>query len=320
MTKALAGFLAEASDPQTPSTRLREISQLQNASERTAVRQVLAANPNLDEELLWELAIEFPAAVADNPGLQLIQLREPSWWTICGTGPLLSLLSVMGEMAPEQVRGHLFDTMTRDLMLSCPLELKSDYGWVAHNSITVKYTKPNDDDDFDDRDDDDEAPDFEAHNDQECDQVVKGFTLSLRCAGESYSSFWDYKAPSAPVELCDLLEALLRAKGDPIDLTALAACGWSVGDDFEMGGPDWSIDRCDPDLPDWDFRKGGWGSVTVTDPTGCSHEVSIDDSGVDVEFSPPTLKYDLWQALSMQDLQVNTIGSMLRAAFLLEGT
>ena len=127
MTKALAGLLAEASDPQTPSTRLREISQLQNASERTAVRQVLAANRNLDEELLWELAIEFPAAVADNPGLQLIQLREPAWWTICGTGALLSLLSVMGEKAPEQVRGHLFDIMTRDLMLACPLELKTDY-------------------------------------------------------------------------------------------------------------------------------------------------------------------------------------------------
>ena len=317
MAKTLAELLVEASDPQTPAARLKAISNRKRKSERTALREALAANPNIAEDLLWELAIEFPAAVCNNPGLQLIQLREPAWWTCCGTGALLILLSVMREKAPDQARSYLFDTFTRGLMLACPLELKSDYGWVAEDSITIEWTKQNDDED--DRDDHDEAPDFDDHNDQDCEQVIQDFTLSLSCEGESYSSFWDYKAPSTPLELCDLLEALLTAKGEPIDLTALAACGWSVGDDVEMGDPDWSIDRSDPDLPNWDFKHSGWGSVTVTDPTGWSHEVSFDDSGDGYNFSDPTLKYDLWQALSMQDLQADTIASMLRAAFLLEG-
>lgn len=137
MAKTLAELLGEASDPQTPTARLKAISNRKRKSERTALLVVLAANPNIAEDLLWELAIEFPAAVVSNPLLQLIQLREPAWWTQCGTGPLLSLLSVMGVNAPEQARDFLFQTLVDELMSHGDFSLKGEYTLSFSHDISI---------------------------------------------------------------------------------------------------------------------------------------------------------------------------------------
>ncbi len=310
MASPLSELLAEASDPTTPSTRLREISQLPNSSERTAVRQALAANPNLEGELLWELAIECPAAVADNPGLRLIQLREPAWWTQCGTGALLSLLSVMGEKAPDDARSHLFEQIATELTSDCTLQIRGDYTCSVSHDITIEWQP--------DRD-------TEPQKSEPChatDSASDDFVLHFKCLGDYIGSIALMRKPETSVELCDVLEALLPSHQGALDWDTLSKCGWEEID-FGMDDAYWELDNCEPDLPDWQFdadlMTGYSGTVAVNDPTGCSHEILLPQGDPDFVKSNPVPEFDLSQVLFVQHLDSRLIVQRLRSAFLLEG-
>lgn len=309
MDSTLAKLLAEASDPTTPSTRLRAISQLQNASERTAIRQALAANPNLDEELLWELAIEFPAAVADNPGLQLNQLREPAWWTQCGTGALLSLLSVMREKAPEQARSFLFEQIATDLISDCKLQVCGEYSCSISRDITVEWQHEWD-----------SKPETSVLS-HATDSASEDFILHFKCLGDYIGSIALMRKPETSAKLCDALESLLPSQQGALDWDTLSRCGWEEID-FGMDDAYWELDHHEPNLPDWEFdaelMNDYGGTVTVNDPTGCSHVIPVPPGDTDFVKSNPVPEFDLSQVLSVQYPEPQLIIKRLRAAFLLE--
>lgn len=309
MASPLAELLAEASDPTTPTTRLREISQHQSTSERTAIRKTLAANPNLDEELLWELAIECPAAVADNPWLQLIQLREPAWWTQCGTGALLSLLSVMRQKAPEQARSYLLKQITRELTSNCPLQVRGEYTCSVSHDITIEW-----------------QPDWDGESEKSdplhaTDSASEDFALHFKCLGAYAGSIALMNKAKASVELCDALEALIPSRQDSLDWGTLYRCGWEEID-FGMDDAYWELDHHVPNLPDWEFdadlMNDYSGTVTVNDPTGCSHVIRVPPGDPDFVKSNPVPEFDLSQVLSVQYPEPQLIIKRLRAAFLLE--
>lgn len=309
MDSPLAKLLAEASDPATPAKRLRAISQNKNTSERSAVQQALAANPNLDEELLWGLAIECPAAVADSPGLQLIQLREPAWWTQCGSGALLSLLSVLGEKAPEQARGFLFEQIATDLTADCTLQVRGEYSCSISHDITVEW-----------QDEWDSDPETSAPS-HATDSASEDFILHFKCLGDYIGSIALMLKPETSVELCHAVEALLPSDQSALDWITLSRCGWQEID-FGMDDAYWELEHHEPNLPDWEFgadlMNDYSGTVTVTDPTGYSHVIPDPPGDPDFVKSNPVPEFDLSQALSMQHLESRLIVSRLRSAFLLE--
>jgi len=311
MAKTLAELLAEASDPQTPTARLKAISNRKRESERTALREVLAANPNIAEDLLWELAIEFPAAVVSNPLLQLIQLRESAWWTQCGTGPLLSILSVMGAIASEQARSFLFKSITDCLMLESPFSLTGIFTMSFSEEISVEWSPQGE-----------HGADSDCEDDSsESEEFIQNFTLDFKCSVESYSRLEVESEPAYSKELYMILVALLPEGGGSPDLDLLADYGWSVDSD-SMDDGYWELDSHDPSLPDWDLNceimGDGSGTVTVTDPTGLSHEIMIGECNYDSEDSTPTLDIDLVETLISRSLDAKTFLSTLKAAFLLE--
>ena len=118
-----------------------------------------------------------------------------------------------------------------------------------------------------------------------------------------------------------ILVALLPEGGGSPDLDLLADYGWSVDSD-SMDDGYWELDNHDPSLPDWDLNceimGDGSGTVTVTDPTGLSHEIMIGECNYDSEDSTPTLDIDLVETLISRSLDAKTFLSTLKAAFLLE--
>jgi hypothetical protein len=64
-----------ATNPETAPEILRELSQ----SDDRAIRQAVAGNPNVPIDILWEIILDFPQAVVDNPVFEWLTLENPNW-------------------------------------------------------------------------------------------------------------------------------------------------------------------------------------------------------------------------------------------------
>jgi hypothetical protein len=71
----MAGFLAEAQNPETAPERLRSLA----SQPEIEVRRAVAGNPNTPEDVLLRLAVHFPEAVLGNPVLDLLLLVNANW-------------------------------------------------------------------------------------------------------------------------------------------------------------------------------------------------------------------------------------------------
>jgi hypothetical protein len=91
MASTLESALTEAGDPSTSPKRLRELSLRKRKNERNQLRAVIAANPNVEQDLLLELAADHPKEVIGNPRFQLLQLSGEAW---CENSNLHSLCSL----------------------------------------------------------------------------------------------------------------------------------------------------------------------------------------------------------------------------------
>jgi hypothetical protein len=61
-----------ATNPNTDRQLLRKLATASNGK----LRRLLASNPNTPTDLLWELGIDFPEEILDNPIFELLQLEH----------------------------------------------------------------------------------------------------------------------------------------------------------------------------------------------------------------------------------------------------
>ena len=104
MSTSLDSVLIEASNPSTSPGRLRALSLRKRNNERNQLRPVIAANPNAEDDLLLDLAAEYPKEVIGNPRFKLLQLSGEAWWENCELRSLCSLALAEGEDAPPSLK------------------------------------------------------------------------------------------------------------------------------------------------------------------------------------------------------------------------
>ena len=91
MANTQESALTEAGDPLTTPKRLRELSMRRLKNKCKQLGALIATNPNADEDLLLELAADYPKEVIGNPRFQLLELSGEAWWENCSLDSLCSL-------------------------------------------------------------------------------------------------------------------------------------------------------------------------------------------------------------------------------------
>ncbi len=107
MASTLESALIEAGNPSTTPKRLRELSMRRLKNKRNQLRAVIAANPNAEEDLLLELAADYPKEVISNPRFQLLQLSGEAWWRNCSLDSLSSLALATGKDGHSSLKAGL---------------------------------------------------------------------------------------------------------------------------------------------------------------------------------------------------------------------
>lgn len=107
MSSTLESALVEAGNPSTSPKRLRELSLRKRKNERKQLSSVIAANPNAEEDLLLDLAADYPKEVIGNPRFKLLELSGESWWKNCELHCLCSLALAAGKDAPPFLKAGL---------------------------------------------------------------------------------------------------------------------------------------------------------------------------------------------------------------------
>lgn len=131
-------LLREAADPSTSLSRLRELSRLKGKNVRQHLRTLIAANPSIDEKLLWDLAHDCDEQVYANPLFKRLLLANVSWWEQCGTTALMRLLARMGAEAPERARNHLLEQVADELVHLNP-SYRGEMKWIWEEEIKIAW-------------------------------------------------------------------------------------------------------------------------------------------------------------------------------------
>jgi hypothetical protein len=84
----MTSMLRAASDPKTNPQVLRKMA----TETDEHLRQLVASNPNTPTETLWQLGIDFPEAILNNPVFELLQLEQLDLVATIPQPTLLSLL------------------------------------------------------------------------------------------------------------------------------------------------------------------------------------------------------------------------------------
>jgi hypothetical protein len=84
----MTSMVQAASDPQTNPQLLRKLA----AQTDGHLRQLVASNPNTPTDTLWQLGIDFPEAILNNPIFELLQLEQLDLVAKIPQPTLLSLL------------------------------------------------------------------------------------------------------------------------------------------------------------------------------------------------------------------------------------
>jgi len=138
MSITLESALVEAGKPSTSPKRLRELSLRKRKNERNQLRPVIAANPNVEEDLLLELAADHPKEVIGNPRFNLLELSGESWWEDCELHSLCSLALAAGKDAPpflKAVLRSLFQRLYDEY--SEMVSVKNRETWCYQRSVEI---------------------------------------------------------------------------------------------------------------------------------------------------------------------------------------
>ena len=139
MSRSIDAILNEAGSPETRPDRLRELSKSERRHLRSRLRKAIAANPNVDDDLLWALAADHPKEVISNPRFQLLELSGKSWWEDCETVAVFKLLVELRENAPAEAHTHLIHQIANMLTESDSLEMNMEWHMNFERRITVNW-------------------------------------------------------------------------------------------------------------------------------------------------------------------------------------
>ncbi len=138
--KEINAALIEAADPSTSPERLGQLSSWPNLEERKQLREILAANPNVESSLLWELAAEHPLQVVNNEQFKILCLSAEPWWEDCGSLALIQLLS-MDKQVSGSARSHLVRLIWDELTWDLGINLESYQSEAATISCDLPATR-----------------------------------------------------------------------------------------------------------------------------------------------------------------------------------
>ncbi|MEA5474274.1 hypothetical protein VB716_08575 [Synechococcus sp. CCY9201] len=309
----------EARSPDTSPARLRQLAKTK------ILRPLIAANPNVDEELLWELAVDHPEAVIKNPKMDLFDLGVDPWWERCESAALLKLLVELGVNAPQRGRDQLVHSIADELRESSPLAFRMEWHQRLTRHIFIAVAQDTSEADSSDEsigsDDQDAQDDAFWSNADDKEQEEYSFTLEFCSIVED--CFFDLEIgnswkPHDSATLLKILIALGLSESGKMDLTALP---WDYEHNSTLGGQGyWQIDKVDPDLPGWEFDLDvdgfGEGVLTVIDPTGFGHHRDI-SSEADQDYLNPELDRDLAELLFGGQFSIDQLHELLPKALVL---
>ena len=295
MQKPIENALLEACNPQTEPDRLQQLSQWKRRHERSRLRQAIATNPSCDENLLLELAAEYPQEVIDNSRFQLLLLSGETWWEDSEPIALLMLLAELGPNAPPQMRRGFFDWVGAALISADPLTLNREWHMSFWRDITIEWIPDlaavaAEHDNGDRR--------LESSREEECDSresQARDFSIEFSCVVEG-KNYFILNPPNSLDDPMGCIEALVDIDSSEELLAALEMHGWEEESDTSPGGQClWKIESIAPELKGWDIAADllgdGSGTIQVIDPSGKTHIVEVeapDDYGD--EYLNPTLE------------------------------
>ena len=91
----------QASNPNTPAEKLRELADCDDAT----IRQLVVVNPNTPTEILWRLGKEFPECLLENPVLPLLGLENLNLVDVIPIDTLICLFKL--ETVPDYLKQGL---------------------------------------------------------------------------------------------------------------------------------------------------------------------------------------------------------------------
>jgi len=301
MTTPLEAALIEACATTTSQERLRQLSEWTQPDECSRLRQTIAANPNVDEDLLWELAVDHSDVVIWNPKMGQFDPCDDPWWERCESAALLKLLVELGEKAPHRGRDRLVQCIADELRESSPLGFRMEWHQRITHHVFVEVAQDttetyisNESPGSDDQDGQDDDFWSNAFN-----KKPEEFSFALEFCSIVEDCFFDLEIgnswqPHDSAALMNGLIALGLSKSGKMDLNTLP---WDYKHDSTLGGQGyWHIDKVDPDLAGWEFDLDvdgfGEGVLTVTDPTGVRHHKDISREA-DQDYLNPELDRNL---------------------------
>jgi len=216
MARSLDELLAEASDPTTHLSRLRQLSERKRKNERTQIRAALSSNPNSDLALLSVLSAEFPSDVLNNPTLEFLQFAEPGAWQDFPLKGLLAMLLSYGNQPPSQLLLATKSKLSEALQQAETfVDVTAKEDWHFQRTVVIN---PADVMGL--------IPDPVELDVTLVDHMATSVQLELECANLIQQ------------ENCESLACLLRLIGDA-DISGIVDSPLnSGGDDFSMGKPE----------------------------------------------------------------------------------
>lgn len=322
MPSSIDAALNEAGNPETRPERLQQLSEWKRRHERSRLRKAIAANPNVDDDLLLALAADHPKEVISNPRFQLLELSGKTWWKDCEAAAVFKLLVELGENAPAEARTHLIQQIVDMLTEFESLEMNMEWHMSFSKRVTVNWQAVSVDDDDDGDDDDSDATDKKRAKEAcQAIPVKQVFSIQFSCVVEENLYFL-----RPPCEIEDpraLIEELIQDPEGGDLLAILEQHGWEAEGDSTPGDQGfWEIESVDPQLEDWEFDSDlfgdGSGVVAITDPTGKVHNRRIQPpSDYGDEYVNPTLTNGI-SGLEMIEAVLSLSGDLERLASTLQ--
>lgn len=266
MNNRLRIYLTAAADPLTAPARLHQLSRLKRKGIRQPLREVIAANPNVDEQLLWDLAQDCPHQVVDNPVFRLLSLENDSWWERCGRSALIRLLARMGPEAPEPARIYLLEQLVEALAELDPNQ-RGEILWSWEEDIEIIWNPIHQVGSQDNHQ--------KEHERRQVFQVCTGL--------DPFPGYYRLNGGDRPESGSDLiliLEALVSCAEEFVSDLDIGN-GWRLELESADSSSNLDIISVDPTLPDWEFCIDNDHSLQVIDPAGLMHSISLSTDNVE---------------------------------------
>lgn len=253
-------LLKEAADPSTSLPRLRELSRLKGKDIRRRIRTLVAANPGIDEKLLWDLARDCDEQVLTSSLFRRLLLANVAWWERCGTTALVKLLARMGAETQEVARNFLLEQVAYDLAQLDPSH-RGEITWIWEVEIDIVWNSASGASSRD-----------KARKMEECSQQ---FQINLEVS--PFPSFYTLTPGDlieTPSDLISLLNALISCSDDFVSNLEIYK-GWQFELECSESSSRLCITSVSPNLEEWEFDVDNNHRLEVTDPTGHTHSIQL---------------------------------------------